>query len=98
MSTPTPPRPHVLQRDRILRLAHVNSDTGFTRREAAMTVGCYELASRIGELEAEGVVFEREREVTQNAFGDPVRYTRYRLKSAPTHVLHRAGIPQGGGP
>jgi len=92
VTTPTPKRTPVPQRYRILRLAHLNGPGGFTRRDAALTVGCYELATRIMELEAEGVRFDRKRESDRNSFGDPVRFVRYALAHAPTDVLNRAGV------
>jgi hypothetical protein len=82
-----------LQRHRVLRLAATMGRDGFTRRDVAVMVGCYELASRVGELEAEGVTFSRERESGMNMFGDNVRFTRYRLIDAPQEVLAIAGVP-----
>jgi hypothetical protein len=93
VTTPHPtPTKRTLQRDRILRLAHLHGERGFTRRDAAMLAHCYELASRVMELEAEGCTFTRTRERGKNTFGDPVRFTRYHLVSAPPAILERAGI------
>lgn len=72
----------VPQRYRVLQLA-LTSPTGFTRQDAAVDVGCYELASRIGELEAEGVEFERITHTDYNRYNDPVRVMVYRLRYCP---------------
>lgn len=82
-----PTRERILQRHRILQLAIERGDEGFTRRDAAYDVGCYELASRIGELEAEGVTFKRAPESARNRWGDMVSYVRYRYAGAPLAVL-----------
>lgn len=80
----------VLQRYRILHLA-MNSAPGFTRRDAAIVVGCYELASRIGELEAEGAEFDKVRHQERNRYGDLTHYTVYRLRHAPPELRRLAG-------
>lgn len=82
-----------LQRHRVLQYAIARGAEGFTRRDAAYYVGCYELASRIGELEAEGVTFKRASESGRNMWGDPVRWTRYEYVSAPREVLRM--LPEG---
>ena len=87
-----------LQRDRILRLAMLNGADGFTRRDAAMLAHCYELSTRVIELEGEGCRFTRARETGKNTFGDPVRWVRYRIEHAPPHLRERAGVPRPGGP
>ena len=84
--------PERLQRHRILQFAAFRGSEGFTRADAAYYVGCYELASRIGELEARGATFKRERETGLNMFGDPVRFMRYRLTSAPRNLIADANL------
>lgn len=69
----------VTQGDRVLQLAHQRGQTGFTRYDAVFSISCFELSSRIGELEAKGWTFNRKRESSKNQFGDKVRYTRYSL-------------------
>lgn len=77
----------VPQRYRVLQYARHVGTKGFTRLDIATEVGCYELASRIGELEAEGVTFTRERFTGQNRYGDRVPVMRYRLLYLPINVL-----------
>ena len=67
----------ITQRQRVLD--YVKKHRSITRREAAIEIGCFELASRIGELEAEGHKFERERVTTKNRYGDKIPITRYTL-------------------
>lgn len=71
------------QRYRVLRLAMERKDAGFTRWDAANDVGCFELAARIGELEAEGVRFERRAHTFKNRYGDRVHGTTYALTECP---------------
>lgn len=77
------------QRYRVLLLAAETNIRGFTRADAARDAGCYELASRIGELEAEGVRFARSRERTKTRYGGATTVTRYRLLSAPKNVVEK---------
>jgi hypothetical protein len=85
----------VPQRYRVLRLAMDRAGHGFTRLDAATEVGCYELASRIGELEAEGVVFHRARFVAPNRYGDITQGVRYTFLSCPKHLATLAYNPEG---
>jgi hypothetical protein len=80
----------VPQRYRILHMA-LHSPSGFTRSDAAIVVGCYELASRIGELEAEGVTFQKVRYSSRNRYGDRVSYMVYTLDECPTELRRKAG-------
>lgn len=85
------------QRDRVFQLMYERGENGITRQDAALEVGCYELASRIGELEAEGAVIHRSHGTGTNRYGDPVRFTRYTLIQAPVTLAERAlGIPLDG--
>jgi hypothetical protein len=68
----------VTQKDRVL--AYVKDNGSITRLQAANDIGCFELASRIGELEAEGLEFVRERLSGRNRYGDKVHWTKYSLK------------------
>lgn len=77
------------QRYRVLLLAADTVHDGFTRADAAKEAGCYELASRIGELEAEGVVFGRTRERVQTRYGGNTTVVRYRLRTVPKAVVER---------
>ena len=72
-----------LQRYRVLQLAIQRKGLGFSRWDAANEVGCFELASRIGELEAEGVEFTRRRYTALNRYGDRVRGVTYDLHYCP---------------
>ena len=78
------------QRYRILRLAVERQSEGFTRADAAIEVGCYELASRIGELEAEGVVFKKQNERVTTRYGGRTTVTRYTLVDAPKELRRTA--------
>lgn len=85
MTTTDTDRKPVPQRYRVLQyIAEMGS---ITRLSAANHVGCFELASRIGELEAEGCVFLRYRNVTKNRYGDTVRFMRYQIDTAPAELL-----------
>lgn len=71
------PHKKVTQRDRVLQFI---KEYGFiTRLLAATQVGCYELSSRIGELEADGYKFSRTTKTNLNRYGDKIHYTEYRL-------------------
>ena len=75
------------QRLRVLQLALQRGNDGFTRWDAATEVGCFELASRIGELEAEGVTFHRHKHTARNRWGDKITVMTYRLTHAPQPIL-----------
>lgn len=79
------------QRYRILNMAINSGMSGFTRWDAAFTVGCFELASRIGELESEGVTFDRITHTDKNRYGDSVQVMTYRLRYCPLEVARKAG-------
>ena len=65
------------QRQRVLQ--YLQQHQSISRLEAATEIGCFELASRIGELEAEGHKFERKNKSGRNRFGDSVWWTEYSL-------------------
>ena len=81
---------HTPQRYRVLR--HALGTFSFTRADAAYHVGCFELAARIGELEAEGARFARDRRVMPDRYGRPARVTEYRLTHCPSTLRARAGV------
>lgn len=78
------------QRDRVFQLMFERGENGITRADAAVEIGCYELSSRIGELEAEGAKIHRSQGTGYNRYGDPVRFTRYTLLAAPSPLAERA--------
>lgn len=69
----------VTQRDRVLQ--YIRETGSITRNDAAVQLGCHELSSRIGELEARGFRFTKTKEKGKNRYGDPTHWTRYRLKT-----------------
>lgn len=73
------------QSDRVLR--YLIDTNHITRLDAAREIGCFELASRIGELEARGVHFKREKVHSRNRYGDRTRFIRYHLAYVPLNVL-----------
>lgn len=77
------------QRYRLLQFAMERGWYGFTRADAMTFLGVTELAARIGELERENVSFSREAIHDWNRYGDPVRYTRYRLAHCPKGLEER---------
>lgn len=78
------------QRDRVLQLLDRRGGRGVTRLEAVRDIGTLELSSRIGELEAEGCIIDREPFRGRNRFGEPVRGVSYILRHAPHDVLTAA--------
>lgn len=66
------------QRARVLQF--MQEFGSITRNDAAVQIGCHELASRIGELEAEGWEFNRKRECGKNRYGDHTHWIRYSIK------------------
>lgn len=68
----------VTQRDRVLQ--YIKNFGSITRLQAANDLGCFELASRIGELEDMGYKFERTTMKSKNRYGDKVHFTKYTLK------------------
>ena len=78
------------QRERVLLLAADRQYAGFTRLDAVQFVGCFELASRIGELEADGCTFARQTETVATRYGALTHATRYRLTYAPPSLVAHA--------
>lgn len=75
------------QKDRIVRLG---LRAPFTRMDAVREAGVFELASRIGELEAEGCTFHRKRVTVLTRYGGPTSVTEYTMFYAPSAVVERA--------
>ena len=69
---------YMTQRERVLQ--YIRETGSITRMDAAVEIGCHELASRIGELEAQGYKFTKKTEKGKNRYGDPTHWTRYSLK------------------
>lgn len=84
---PTPVAPRWTQRLAVLALGMSCRADGFTRRDAAYHAGCYELASRIGELEAEGVTLFRTRITVPTIYDSHTSVTQYVIDSVPPHLL-----------
>lgn len=83
------------QADRILRLLIEWGEAGVTRNDAAVVAACYELSSRIGELERDGCTIERRKWSGRNRFGDPVHGVCYVLRHVPRD-RHRALLGREG--
>lgn len=66
------------QKERIIR--HLNDYGGITSYEAMTEYGIGRLASRIYELRAAGYDIRGETVAAKNRYGEPTRYTRYRLE------------------
>ena len=60
-------------------LAYIKEHGAITRLDAACELHIFELASRIGELEAKGNIFIRGRAYARNKYGKRTRFTVYRL-------------------
>lgn len=67
----------ITQRQRVLQ--YIKEHGSITRMKAAQMIGCFELASRIGELEAEGYKFKRSIVKSLNRYGDKIHYMKYEL-------------------
>lgn len=64
------------QHDRILR--YMNEHGSITPMEAFSELGITKLSTRVGEMIADGIAIEKEREHGINRYGDKVSYMRYR--------------------
>lgn len=64
------------QHDRILR--YMNEHGSITPMEAFSELGITKLSTRVGEMIADGIAIEKEREHGTNRYGDKVSYMRYR--------------------
>ena len=65
------------QNQKVLR--HMEEFGSITTFEAFVDYGITRLASRICDLKNAGYVVTKENETGRNRYGEPVRYTRYRL-------------------
>ena len=84
------PRKTATQAERVLVYAADGGADGITRLGAALHVGCFELAARIGELERDGCVFARERVGMPSRYGGRTTVTRYVLRYAPPVLVAHA--------
>lgn len=66
------------QRDRIRQ--YMEDFGSISPTEAFRDLGITKLATRIGEMIAEGTKIEKIHETGKNRYGDPVWWTRYRLE------------------
>ena len=66
------------QKDRVLQ--YMKEEGSITRLQAATELGCFELSSRIGELEAQGIKIRRERVAELNRYGDKCSVAKYTLE------------------
>ena len=60
-------------------LEYMRQEGSITAAETMREIGCYRLAARIAELEAEGHSISRKSEKSRNRFGRSVTFTRYGL-------------------
>jgi hypothetical protein len=68
----------VTQKDRVLQ--YLKDEGSITRLQAATELGCFELSSRIGELEAQGIKVKHERITVLNRYGDKCSVAKYTLE------------------
>ena len=72
-------------------LRHMQDFGSITQAEATSEYGCYRLAARISDLRKQGYIITSEPETTNNRYGEPVRFARYRLEegtSNGTDTIH----------
>lgn len=88
------PMSKVTQKDRVLQ--YIKENGSITRLGAAEFLGCFELSSRIGELEAQGYKFNRETVRSVNRYGAKVRFTKYTLaqQTGQGGVPFRSSLPK----
>lgn len=65
------------QKQRVLQ--YLKEFGSITRLQAATDLGCFELSSRIGELETEGNKIKHERITVLNRYGDKCSVAKYTL-------------------
>lgn len=65
------------QRERVV--AYMKSHGSITRLNSCTELFIFELASRIGELERRGWVFEKTRESVKNIYGETKNFTVYKI-------------------
>ena len=65
------------QKERILK--YLDDFGSITQLEAIRDIGVMRLGARIWELRRNGVPIVRETERSQNRYGQPIRYARYRM-------------------
>lgn len=69
---------HITQKQRVID--YIKQHGSITRIQSFIDLGVTELASRIGELEADGFKFNRERVTVKTRYGYKVSVTRYSLQ------------------
>ena len=65
------------QRERVVQFMRENGS--ITRLDSCTKLFIFELASRIGELERRGWIFDKSRESVKNTYGETKNFTRYRI-------------------
>lgn len=68
------------QSERILN--YIKDFGSITPMQAFKDLGITKLATRVSEMSAEGIEFEKEYVTSKNRYGEPVRYMRYSRKEA----------------
>lgn len=66
------------QCERIMK--YIRDFGGITAYQAVVDLGVMQLAARITNLEEQGVLFEKERVVSINRYGEKVSFVNYKLK------------------
>ena len=72
------------QRQRVVQYMRENGS--ITRLDSCTKLFIFELASRIGELERRGWVFDKVRESVKNTYGETKNFTRYRILKEGTEI------------
>lgn len=67
-------------------LAYMERFGSITPLDALREFGCMRLGARIWDLKHDGVAIRTETEQNVNAFGETVRYARYRLEGGAENV------------
>lgn len=58
---------------------YMKKNGSITRLDSGCKLFIFELSSRIGELEAHGWLFKKDRETRKNSYGQTKRFTRYSI-------------------
>lgn len=72
------------QRERVI--AYMKSHGSITRLNSCTELFIFELASRIGELERRGWVFDKTRTSVKNIYGETKNFTVYKILKEGTEV------------
>lgn len=68
----------VSQCDRIVQ--YIEENGSITQLDALREFGCMRLASRISDLNRQGVPVRRTMETSKNRYGEPICYARYTIR------------------